>query len=427
VFGYPLVLMDVTRRVMTAVSKADGHRAPVNQFAHMRAFPDHTFTAIVTPNVDTLYSSAWLDLSSEPIVLSVPEIRDRYYLMPFLDAWTNVFAVPGTRTTGNARADFIVRGPHRPGRLPEGMNPIESPTDMVWLIGRTETRGKDDYATVHGLQDRYRLTPLSALDQPSAPPAAEAIGSDVDVKTPPAEQVARMGAGTFFGRLNRLMKGNPPAAADAPAMARFATIGVVPDRLFDPQRMDPAVSARLAASVRAGHARILAGTRTTTGTTVNGWRVMPSHTGSFGTDYLWRAVVAMVGLGANLPADAMYPQARVDGEGQPLTGDHRYVVRFPKGQLPPVNAFWSLTVYDVRQALVRNPIDRYAIGDRSRLRFDGDGSLTLYLQHASPGGPHELNWLPTPAGSFNVVMRLYWPKPEIVEGTWKMPPVERVE
>ncbi len=426
-YGYPLVIMDVTRQGFTAVPKAEGMKAPVNQMLHIRAFPDYTFTDVVSPNADTLYSTAWIDVKAEPIVLSVPALAKRYYLMQLMDAWTNVFASPGTRTTGSGKGDFAIVGPGWTGTLPTGVTELKSPTNMVWLVGRTQTNGKGDYAAVHAVQDQYKLTPLSAFGKPHTPPAAVPVAPGIDVKTPPVEQVARMDARTFFGRLNALMQDNPPAAADAPALARFAALGVGPGKRFDPTALSSPVAKAVEEGVRAGQARLGEEAKKPHGTMVNGWSVLPSNTANFGTDYSFRAVVALLGLGANLPVDAIYPHATVNADGQPLSGANRYVIRFPKGQLPPVKAFWSVTMYNAKQAFVQNPIGRYAIGDRDKLKSAPDGSVALYVQHESPGKDKESNWLPAPSDSFNLFMRLYWPGEAIVDGTWKMPPVEKVK
>lgn len=426
VFGYPLVLMDVTRQAMTAVPKAEGRKAPVNQFIHMREFPDYTMTDVVSPNADTLYSTAWLDLTKEPIILSLPDVGKRYYLMEMLDAWTNVFASPGARTTGNGRGDFAIVGPQWKGKLPADVKEIKSPTNMVWLIGRTQTNGKEDYAAVHAIQDQYKLTPLGAWGTAYTPPDNAPVAPGIDVKTPPVEQVAKMDAATFFARLNTLMKDNPPVAADASALNNFTAIGVAPGTPFYLKSLDPAVAKGVEGSVKAAQAKIAAEARKPHGKKVNGWDVM-TNLGRYGTDYLFRSVVALVGLGANLPEDAIYPRGTEDTDGQPLNGANRYLVHFPKGQLPPVNAFWSLTMYNSKQFFVQNPINRYAIGDRDKLKFNDDGSLTICIQHESPGKEKESNWLPAPKDSFNVFMRLYWPKKEIVDGVWKTPGVERVK
>jgi len=426
VYGYPLVLMDVTRRVMTAVPRAGAHKAPINQFIHIREFPDYTMTDVVSPNADTLYSTAWLDLSKEPMILSVPDVGKRYYLMEMLYAWTNVFASPGTRTTGNGRGDFAIVGPQWKGKAPADVKEIKSPTNMVWVIGRTRTNGKEDYAAVRAIQDQYKLTPLSAWSKEYTPPDNAPVAPGIDVKTPPVEQVAKMDAATFFTRLNTLMKDNLPAAADASALNSFTAIGVAPGTPFDLKSLDPAVAKSVEGSVKAAQAKIAADARKPHGKKVNGWDVM-TNLGRYGTNYLFRSVVALVGLGANLPEDAIYPRGTEDTDGQPLNGANRYVVHFPKGQLPPVNAFWSLTMYNSKQFFVQNPINRYAIGDRDKLKFNDDGSLTINIQHESPGKEMESNWLPAPADSFNMFMRLYWPKKEIVAGAWKMPGVERVK
>jgi hypothetical protein len=426
VFGYPLVLMDVTHQVMTAVPRAGAHKAPVNQFIHIREFPDYTMTDVVSPNADTLYSTAWLDLSKEPMILSVPDVGKRYYLMEMLDAWTNDFASPGTRTTGNGRGDFAIVGPQWKGKLPADVKEIKSPTNMAWIIGRTQTNGKEDYAAVRAIQDQYKLTPLGAWGKDYKPPDNAPVAPGIDVKTPPVEQVAKMDAATFFARLNTLMKDNPPAAADASALNSFTAIGVAPGTPFDLKSLDPAVAKSVEGSVKAAQAKMAAEARKPHGKKVNGWDVM-TNLGRYGTDYLFRSVVALVGLGANLPEDAIYPRATEDTDGQPLNGANCYLVHFPQTQLPPVNAFWSLTMYNSKQFFAQNPINRYAIGDRDKLKFNDDGSLTINIQRESPGKDKESNWLPAPAGSFNVFMRLYWPKQEIVDGAWKMPGVERVK
>ena len=424
VFGYPLVLMDVTRSTMTATPKVGERKAPVNQFCHMKQFPDPTFTDVVSPNADTLYSSAWIDLTTEPIILSVPAMGDRYYLMEMMDGWTNVFSSPGTRTTGKDKGDFAIVGPGWKGKLPEGVQQIKSPTNMVWLVGRTQTNGEADYPAVHAIQKQYLLTPLSAWGKSYTPPDNVPVESGVDTKTPPVEQVAKMDAPTFFRRMTALMKGNPPSYADAGEMKRFASVGIVPGVAPNPQKYDLAVAEGLEQSVRAGQDKISAEAKKSLGKKVNGWDVM-MNLGRYGTDYLFRAVVALVGLGANLPEDAIYPRATTDTNGEPLVGTNRYTVQFPKGQLPPVGAFWSITVYNSKQLFVENRINRYAIGDRSKLKFNDDGSLTIYVQHESPGQDKESNWLPAPKDRFNFFMRLYLPKKEIIDGSWKMPPIKR--
>ncbi len=424
IYGYPLVLMDATKQVGTNVPKAGENAAPINQFGQKRSFPDDTFTTVVSPNADTLYSFSFLDLAKEPMVLSVPEMGNRYYLMEMLDAWTNVFASPGTRTTGSAKADFAIVGPQWTGTLPAGVQEIKSPTNLVWIIGRTQTNGPADYSAVHAIQDQYKLTPLSSWGRAYTPPDNVPVTTSVDMKTPPVEQTFKMDAATFFGRLNALMKYNPPRPTDEEAVKRFASIGIGPGKAFDLKSLDPAVARGVEASIRDAQAQIVAEAKKPHGKTINGWEFM-DNLGNYGTDYLWRAVVALVGLGANLPEDAVYPRATKDADGQPFNGANRYEIRFAKGQLPPVSAFWSITMYNSQQFFEKNPINRYAIGDRDKLNFNSDGSLSLYLQNESPGKDRESNWLPAPKDSFNLFMRLYWPKKEILAREWQPPKVVR--
>ncbi len=427
IYGYPLVLMDVTRAKTTNVSSPSGTSAPTDQFVSVRAFPDASFTDVVSPNADTLYSIAWLDLAQGPIVLSVPDTQGRYYLVEMVDGWTNVFASPGKRATGTAKADFAITGPGWSGTVPAGVKEIKCPTAMVWIIGRTQTNGKADYAAVHAIQDGYKLTPLSAWGKPYTPPKDVPVNAKVDMKTAPVELVAGMDAATFFNRLAKLMKNNPPAAADAPIVAKLASLGVVPGQPFDVNKNGSDAAKSIADGVEDGKKRALQLAQNPgIGKVENGWMLLTSVIGEFGTNYEARTGVAVFGLGANLVADAFYPVAHVDGGGQPLNGANKYVLHFDKGQTPPVNAFWSLTMYNAKQAFVANPIDRYAIGDRDQLKFNPDGSLDIYIQHDSPGKDMESNWLPADVGSFNVVMRMYWPKETAFNGTWSPPPIKKM-
>ncbi|HEY7131363.1 MAG TPA: DUF1254 domain-containing protein, partial [Candidatus Limnocylindrales bacterium] len=252
VFGYPLVLMDVSRQVFLNRPNADGGHDRVNEVAHLRAFPDASFKAVVSPNADTLYSTAWLDLRTEPMVLSQPDSGGRYHLLPILSAWTDVFTAPGTRTTGDGPASFAIVGPRWAGTLPVGVEEVHSPTAMAWLIGRTQTNGAADYDAVHRFQDELAITPLSGWGWAPEARADVPLDPSVDVETPPPDQVAAMDAATFFGRLAGLMVDNPPSAADAPMLEQLATIGLAPGR-YEP---NPADAAALDDGVRLGLAEI---------------------------------------------------------------------------------------------------------------------------------------------------------------------------
>ena len=428
VYGLPLVIMDLTREKITNVPKPGAFAAPANQFAHVRDFPDASFKDVVRANVDTLYSSAFLDLSQEPIVLSVPDTRGRYYLMPMLDAWTNVFASPGKRTTGTKAGHYAITGPGWQGTLPKGVTELKSPTNMVWIIGRTQTNGPSDYAAVRSLQDQYKLVPLSSFGKPDQAPDGN-VDAALDMKIAPVDRLKAMSAEQFFDRLATLLKTNPPPASEADAvLPKLKAIGIVPGQKFELAKLDPAFGKGLQSSVKVAMEKLDAASKAA-GKPINGWNVLPMNVANFGTDYGTRAVVALIGLGANLPKDAVYPSAFVDGDGKPLDGANRYVVHFPKGEAPPVNAFWSVTLYDDNSFFVPNPINRYAVSSWMPLKKNADGSIDLYVQHASPGKDKESNWLPAPEKSFNLTMRMYWPQdkaPSILDGSWKPPVVRRV-
>ncbi|HKA28785.1 MAG TPA: DUF1254 domain-containing protein [Candidatus Binatia bacterium] len=429
VYAYPLVLMDVTRRVSTNVAAPDtelGFRAPMNQFAHAKRYPDAGFTDVVRPNADTLYSWLWYDVTREPLVIHVPDSDGRYYLLPMLDLWTDVFASPGKRTTGTGEQVFAIAAPGWRGTAPPGVTVLRSPTAVGWMIGRTQTNGPDDHERVHRFQAGLTATPLSRWGTKASPPAAGTVDPKLDM-SPPVEQVKKMDAATFFARFAALAGPNPPHGNDYPILQRMVRIGIVPGKPFDLGRATPEVKAALEAAPMAGTGQILA-TIPRMGSPVNGWRMISDPIGTYGTAYLRRAAIAYSGLGANVMQDAIYPAASRDGDGKPFDSGARYVVHFGKGQIPPVRAFWSLTLYDARQLFAANAINRYAIGSRDPLQFNDDGSLDLYVQRASPGPDKERNWLPTPAaGEFSMNLRLYWPGPTALEGAWAPPPVKRIE
>lgn len=426
VYAYPMVLMDVTREQQTAVSLPEGFRAPSGQFAHTRAFPDDTFTAVVSPNADTLYSSAFVDLGDGPVVLSLPNTSGRYYLMPMYDAWSNVFASPGARTTGTGQGHFAIVGPGWTGALHDGLERIDAPTEQVLIIGRIQTNGTADYDFVHSLQDQITLTPLGSWGTSSTSPVAVAFDASVDAVTPPVDQVAQMTAETFWTRFAALLHANPPAAVDGEMVERLGAAGIRPGFALNWSGLSVDQRMRLSEAARSGLSDVECSGHAPPIDISNTWAVA-YHLGSYGSDYSLRAAVAWVGLGANLPEDAIYPMTRVDHEGQPLTGEHSYVMHFDRDQLPPVRGFWSLTMYNDRQCFVKNPIDRFAIGDRDDLVFNDDGSLDLYIQHERPEPEREANWLPAPAGSFNLIMRLYWPDRRVLEESWVPSRVTRVQ
>ena len=427
VYLYPLITMDVTRKVMTNYEPGQKPGAgPMNTFCHLTAFPTADFRDVVRPNFDTLYSPAWLDLTNEPMIVSVPDTNDRYYLLPMIDMWSDVIAVPGKRTSGTKAGNWAVVPPGWKGSLPEGVERIDAPTQYIWIIARTQTNGAKDYDAVHKVQAGYKITPLSQWGSEPQPVAAK-IDPAVDMKTEPLQQVNGMPAGKYFAYGAELMKRNPPHVTDWSLVARMKRIGLEPGKPFDLDKADPAVRAALeraaADSLKAMKAKV-----PTLARVVNGWQMNTDTMGVYGDYYQKRAIIALVGLGANQPEDAIYPLCVGDADGKPLQGENKYVLHFEKAELPPVNAFWSVTMYDAEGFQVANPIDRFAIGDRDKLKFNEDGSLDLYIQHESPGKDKESNWLPAPkSGELGVTMRLYAPKPEALDGRWNPPPFKRAK
>jgi len=427
VYGLPIVIMAITMKKATNVRRPTGMAAPVNQFANPREYPSAQFKQVVRANVDTLYSSAFLDLTTEPIVLSVPDTQGRYYLLPMFDAWTNVFASPGARTTGTEAGRFVITGPAWTGPVPAGMRELKSPTNIVWILGRTQTNGPADYPAVHAIQNGYQLMPLSGLGAPYTAPEG-AVDPHIDMKTPPVEQLQSMSAVQYFAELARLLKSVPPPAADAPVLAELAKIGVVPGERFAMAKLDPAFAKGLEGAVKVALDRLQEAAKQT-GTPVNGWRIPSAILGNYGTNYRARALIALIAFGANLTADAVYPTTFIDADGKPLNGANRYRLHFEPGHLPPVRAFWSVTLYDPQSFFVANPLNRYAISSWMPLKHNADGSLDLYIQHASPGQDLESNWLPAAAGDFNITLRMYWPAnphSSSSDGSWQPPAVARV-
>lgn len=426
IYGYPLVTMEMTRRIMTNMATPEGNRAPMGQFAKAREYPNASFRDVTAPNADTLYTTAWIDVGKEPWVLSIPDMKGRYFLLPMLDGWTNVFQVPGSRTTGMGAQTYAITGPEWSGSLPAGVKEYKSPTGLVWILGRIYCTGtKDDYAAVHAAQDEFKLAPLSSYGKAYVPPAGK-VDPTIDMKKAVREQVNGMDATAYFTLLAQLMKANPPAASDAAALARFAKIGLVSGKEFDASKLSADLAKRIP---EIAFDRIMLQFKVNKDVQhIDGWN-FTTKTGLYGTDYLMRALITAIGLGANRPQDAVYPTSLKDASDRAYEGANNYVIHFDKGQTPPAEGFWSITMYDAGYFFVANPINRYSISARENLKANADGSIDLYIQKDSPGADKESNWLPAPAGKFILMMRLYWPKentPSILDGTWTIPPVKKV-
>ncbi len=427
IYGYPLVTMEMTRRIVTNVASPVGTRGPMGQIIKLREYPNASFRDVTAPNADTLYTTSFFDVGKEPWVLSIPDMKGRYFLFPLLDGWTNVFQVPGKRTTGTGPQTYAITGPGWKGTLPSGVKEYKSPTSIVWLLGRIYCTGTpEDYAAVHALQDQCALVPLSAYGKPYTPPSGT-VDPSIDMKTAVREQVNRMDAIEYFTLLAQLMKTNPPAPEDAPALARFAKIGLVAGQNFDASKLRDADFVKRIPAV--AFDRIMLQFKVNKAVKdINGWGYT-TKAGLYGTDYFMRALVTAIGLGANRPQDAIYPTSLKAADGHAYDGASKYVMHFPKGKMPPVGGFWSLTMYDGDYFFVNNPINRYSISARQNLKSNPDGSVDLYIQKVSPGPDKESNWLPAPDGKFILMLRLYWPNeksPSIINGSWEIPAVKKL-
>ena len=341
VYGFPLVLMDITRRRgLLSV-------AQMNRFYHQKELSTPQFTQVVRPNVDTLYSSAWLNLKDGPLLLHVPNTANRYYLLPMLDAYSNVFASVGARTTGTDERVFIIVGPSWQGALPSNIPIIFAPTNTVWITGRTQTNGPKDYPEVHAIQNKYMLTRVNQLNRNNV----DSFSRDQIIlsEQSPKELLTSMDAPTFFHLMMELMYKNPPypAIQSTEMTLKLRTLGLIPSDDFNFYKLHPLIQRALINAIRQGPSYIqTAGDQMLNKSQFNGWSMLLTNIGYYGTDYLQRAVIAMTLFGANIPQDSVYAYNFVDNNNVPLDGKCNYKIRFNSGQLPPANAFWSVTLYN---------------------------------------------------------------------------------
>ncbi len=433
VYGYSLVTTDVTRLQMSNVDKAEGLHAPLNQFINVKRYPPGDYRGVSAPNADTLYSITWIDLS-EPQVFSHPDMGKRYFLFPMYDLWMSIIQSPGARTTGGKAGNFLLTGPGWKGEVPKGMTHYEFGTRFITILGRTYANGSEaDYKAVHALQAQYKITPLAAWGKPftpKAPPVDATAG--ISMTDAPQKVILDMGTEGYFNWLaKRMCKDAAAHAADAPMLAKMAKIGIEPCKPFELAKLDPAVQAALKDLPQAALKKINDNREASLGKPVDGWTITKGL-GQYGTNYMKRAVVAAFGWPANLQEDAVYPYTLVDNKGQTLSGANKYTMTFAKGQLPPVNGFWSITMYLIDQGwwFVPNKLNKFTVSARDNLKTNADGSTTLYFQKDSPGKDKEANWLPAPAGEFIPMMRMYWPKekaPSILDLSWTPPQIQKVQ
>jgi hypothetical protein len=423
VYSFPVYEMyRIRHRAVSSPENPGG--TDLNRFFHRRTLSDYRHRQVTAPNNDTLYSSAWLDLSLEPIVLSVPDTAGRYYSMAFMDFYTNNFAYVGRRTTGTKAGNYVVAGLNWKGATPAGFPVIRSPTNAVWLLGRTLVDDEADLANVHKIQDQFKLTSLSEWTRSGLAKADSAFAKSHPAPDPKDPW-------NFFKIVNLGLTENPPPADEAALMDEFARIRVGPDKAFDPGRFSEEQRRIILAALEAASKEIRGGI-SRSGKARQGWSYPPSNLGNYGRDYALRAVIALIGLAALEPAEAAYITSLTDKDGKSLIGENRYRLRFEKDALPPVDAFWSLSMYEVmpdqRSFFVDNPIHRYAIGDRTKgLKLSADDSLEIYIQHQSPSADLESNWLPAPSGGFRLIFRAYQPREPVLKGEYALPWIQRVE
>jgi hypothetical protein len=407
VYGLPLVAVRQTVQ-----------RFPENQVVSIGTLVDPAVRTIVFPNVDTTYTVGRLNLAAGPLVLDVPDTGGRYYVIQLLDAYSNTFAYVGRRTTGTRPGSYALVPPGYTAPLPAGVRRIESPTNLVWLLGRTLVKSEADLPAATQVMSGYRVTGLAgwaagARQQPVVLPAF-----------PPSPPLPIPSGRAFYDALAIALAESPAPRGDACALRAFASAGIGPVRAPGPDA-DAALSSAARAGNRIVRRAEALGNRISR-TRNNGWLIPRGYVGNYGRNWLGRAIIALVGLGANTPAETVYPLALTDSRGRTLSGRHRYTVRFDRGELPPVGAFWSLTMYRNDLYLFDHPSHRYSVGDRTPgLRRGRDGSLTIHVQRAPPRGAARANWLPAPAGRFRLGMRLYEPRRSVLRGSWLPPAVLR--
>ncbi|MBP1928930.1 hypothetical protein J2741_001477 [Methanolinea mesophila] len=433
VYGYPLVFMEVLREHQTAVTAPDILRglAPANQMVRVYQVPIDQFQSRAPwPITDASYVGAWLDLTEEPVVLSVPSSEGRYYVVMLEDPWTYDLSSVGTRTTGNGPGNFAVVGPGWNGTLPPDVTRIESPSRYVMLAARAQVDGPADLPATAAFLDNVTLTPLSAWGTNYTPPANVPVTSNVtpnSLSSASAAYIANMTPDAFYDRLATAMVASPPYPEDTPVLDQIARIGIVPGAPFDWSGMNATMQDAIARGYSDGIAQVNAAAVEWPGDVeVHGWRAV-FDMGAYGTNYALRAGLA-AGYGAgNLVEDALYWWSAANATGVPYSGQNNYVLHFAPHSTPPANAFWSVTLYNINGQFVQNPLDKYAISSHAgNPVYNPDGSLDIYIQQTTPGADKESNWLPAPQDRFMLIIRMYWPQESALNGSWEPPEVQRV-
>jgi len=426
VYGYPLVMMDVTREVTTATANSGEYNAPINQFARIRTYVNPDFKNVVRISVNSLWSFGFVDLDNEPMIVSLPDMGSRYIVMQAVNMWTDDFGTAGTRTNGGKAANYLIAGPKWNGTAPKDVEQVfRCNTRYAWVLVQMAAASPADFPAIHEKQDQLKITPLTAWGKPYTPPTNVPIDPKVDLTATPFDQVRLMTGAVFFDRLARLLVENPPYAADGRMIEALKKLGVEPGKPFDVTKLNPAILKGINEAPAEVNKQFVIGPYGMK--TVNGWLDM-LNLGAYGNDYSTRAFIANVGLGALPKEDAVYPSAFVDETGTALDGSHNYIMHFPKDGVPPSKVgVWSISPYR-DNFYVRNSLNRYGILSSMPLKYNPDGSLDVYLQANSPGTDKESNWLPIPAsGSYNLTVRVYQPNESFLNGSYKLPPVKKIQ
>lgn len=423
VYAFPLMMTDALLQTTSA-------QAPTGRFMHQRTLDDDALPAGVRARVDVLSSSAFVDLGNGPVVLSLPEVGRRHIWVALHDAWTDVFESLGSRTTGARAAHYAITPPGWAGTLPAGVKQIAAPTNLVWIVARTQVTGQPDVAAARRVQDRYRITPLDAFgtraarDTEATPRAGADKPIDLDVSLDAARRrVTALDANSYFTRFAELLKSNPPHAADSTMVQSLRELGITPGASFDASAVSPSTLKVMDAGVAAARNTIAMAVKQPP-ITQNGW-FTPRMVGAFGLDYAQRAIVAWDGGGTDLPQDTLISTTTTDANGMPLDSTRRYVLHFERDQLPPENAGWAIAALPTERLAQRGTL-RNVLSEADHPRLNRDGSLDIVIQRMPPKGMRN-NWLPPPIGPFQLRMQLSWPKEAALDASWLPPAVQRRE
>ena len=420
IFSFPLLMMDATMRVSTNTAEPDDSgKAPANRWMHAKHLAAASFRQVVTPNVDTLYSQIFIDLSQDALVLRKPAVS-RYVMFQIMNAWSDTVAILGTGGDTDDEQTYLLTGPNYSGEIPSGMTQIKIPTRIAWLIGRVICYDPDDIGNVYKIQEKMDVRPLAVWKSGGELPKGK---YDPDNEGTPIRMVFSMGPAEYFGRFNELMIDNPPYAEDAPLLKEIAQIGVAPRLTFDPGMLGNDAAEKWKQMV-CGLAKELAAK--TAGFIVQNksFRFLGAPIGRFKTEYEYRCLVAIGGFGANPVDAAVYMKSETDDTGIPLNGKNRYVMHIESGEMPPLKekGFWSVTAYDEDDFLIANPIDRYSVSDRTAFEKNEDGSVDIYIQKDEPEG-HRSNWLPVLGDGFHLFLRIYRPEDSVFDDNWAAPSI----